>query len=89
MGNTSSSSNSTNIFHPSTSQQQHQQHQNSDKMNSNNSRQLATFAAGCFWGVEKSFARKFKTFGIVSKVGYIGGKAGNPSYKQVCIYLLF
>ncbi len=44
--------------------------------------QKATFAAGCFWGVEVTF-RQVK--GVTSaQVGYTGGKTQNPTYQDVC-----
>jgi peptide-methionine (S)-S-oxide reductase len=43
---------------------------------------IATFAAGCFWGVQ---SRLDTVEGVSStEVGYTGGSAPHPSYEQVC-----
>jgi peptide-methionine (S)-S-oxide reductase len=46
------------------------------------SMEKATFAAGCFWGVEAAF-RQIE--GVIdTAVGYTCGKLENPTYKDVC-----
>jgi peptide-methionine (S)-S-oxide reductase len=44
--------------------------------------QTATFAAGCFWGVEAAFRQVPGVLDVVS--GYVGGHVDDPTYRQVC-----
>jgi peptide-methionine (S)-S-oxide reductase len=44
--------------------------------------ELATFGAGCFWGIEALFRQ---VEGVVdAAVGYTGGTLENPTYQDVC-----
>jgi peptide-methionine (S)-S-oxide reductase len=43
---------------------------------------MATFGAGCFWGIEAAFR---KVDGVKDAVsGYAGGTQDNPTYEAVC-----
>jgi peptide-methionine (S)-S-oxide reductase len=44
---------------------------------------ICTLGAGCFWGVEKAFRKKFPTI-LETAVGYCGGNSNNTNYKEVC-----
>ncbi len=44
--------------------------------------QTATFAAGCFWGIEAAF-RQIRGV-TAAAVGYLGGHTHDPTYEDVC-----
>ncbi len=43
---------------------------------------IATFGAGCFWGVEANFRQINGVKDAIS--GYCGGHTQNPTYKEIC-----
>jgi len=47
-----------------------------------NNYQTATFAAGCFWGVEAKF--RDQTGVVDAEVGYCGGHKLDPTYHEIC-----
>lgn len=59
-----------------------EQDQKADSRADEVSGETATFAGGCFWGVEYIFGQVpgVKT----AEVGFMGGRTDNPTYKQVC-----
>jgi peptide-methionine (S)-S-oxide reductase len=44
--------------------------------------EMATFGAGCFWGVAADF-RQMRSV-VATQVGYEGGHTENPTYRDVC-----
>jgi len=48
----------------------------------NDKTELATFGAGCFWGVEARFREVEGVLEATS--GYMGGKVDDPGYEAVC-----
>lgn len=44
----------------------------------------ATFAGGCFWGMEKWYKKEFGSALLTTAVGYIGGTADTATYSAVC-----
>ena len=44
--------------------------------------EVATFAGGCFWGIQEKFNRIDGV--LFTTVGYTGGHTKNPTYKDVC-----
>ena len=77
-------------FLPLTSKTYIPQNHGISNMTVTDNSQVATFAAGCFWGVEHIFLKQWPIKAdkgvLKTAVGYTGGKesAQNPDYKTVC-----
>ncbi|CEM38195.1 unnamed protein product [Vitrella brassicaformis CCMP3155] len=46
--------------------------------------EYASFAGGCFWGIEKFFRNEFGAALKSTSVGYMGGSKPDPTYEEVC-----
>lgn len=44
--------------------------------------EVATFGAGCFWGIEEDF--RILPGILTTRVGFMGGHVDKPSYERVC-----
>jgi peptide-methionine (S)-S-oxide reductase len=58
-------------------------HQNSNNNNPGGKKEVATLGGGCFWCLEAVFDELVGVEDVVS--GYAGGRAANPTYREVCM----
>jgi len=58
----------------------HSEYQSLFKTNKHD--EVATFGAGCFWGVEHIFSKLTGVKDVIS--GYCGGELDNPTYEDIC-----